>query len=97
MLIPERLNVIHRGRNPFLLSYRKRLYFKSLGRSITQLLKGWRPQVACPESCLSLSGQSVVNGISFEQQPKIHLARLSPYNARLKAFINLSFSGQCDA
>lgn len=69
MLMPERLNVIHRGRNPSLLSYRKRT-FKSVGRSVSQLLKGWRPQVdsdiACPASCC-LAGQSAANIISYEQ------------------------------
>lgn len=29
--------------------------------------------IACPESCLGLLGQSVANVISYEQQPKIHL------------------------
>lgn len=51
--------------------------------------------IACPASCC-LAGQSAAN-ISYEQQPKISSAWLSPYNARVRAFINLSFLGQCDA
>lgn len=47
--------------------------------------------IACPESCLGLSGQSVANMISCKQQPKICLVWLSPYNARVGAFISLSF------
>lgn len=53
--------------------------------------------IACPESCLGLSGQSIANVIICKQQPKIHLVWLSPYNARVGAFISLSFLGQCDA
>lgn len=83
------------------LAVGRELNFKSLGRFITQVLKGWRPEVdldiawivlnlvlACQDSLL-LTG--------FEQQPKICLVGLSPYNARVRALINLSFLGQCDA
>lgn len=45
-----------------------------------------------PESCcLGLAGQPFVNVISYKQKPEASLLWLIPYNARVKAFINLSF------
>lgn len=49
--------------------------------------------IARPEPCrLGLSGQPFVNAISYKQQPEISLLWLIPYNARVKASLNLSFS-----
>lgn len=56
----------------------------------------WRPLVdsgiARPESsCLGLAEQPFVNVISYKQQPEISLPWLTPHNARVKTFLNLSF------